>query len=100
LSPAGDPAPGSFFARGRSHICVLQTDQGEIAMGKVYVEPRPMGGDAVDHYVVEDHAGHELAKFKTQKEAVDWAKKEGHTPMVARVRRLNDKKVPDHWREL
>ena len=31
-------------------------------------------------------------------EAIDWARKNGHTPLVARVRHLNDKKTPDHWR--
>jgi hypothetical protein len=36
-----------------------------------------------------------LATFKTQHEAIDWA---GHAPLVARVRHLNDKKKPDHWR--
>ncbi len=70
-------------------------------MAKVYVEARPKGrpeGTRIDDYVVEDHANHELAAFKTQKEAIDWAKKNGHSPHVARVRHLNDKKIPDHWR--
>ena len=49
-------------------------------------------------YVVEDHADHILATTKTQQEAIDWAKNHGHTPHVARVRQLNDKKKPDHWR--
>jgi len=35
---------------------------------------------------------------KVQREAIAWAKKKGHTPLVARVRHLNDKKIPDHWR--
>ena len=30
--------------------------------------------------------------------SIDWAKKNGHAPLVARVRHLNDKKKPDHWR--
>ena len=70
-------------------------------MANVYIEPRPKGrqeGTAIDDYVVEDHADHALAEFKTQDEAIDWAKKNGHSPLVARVRHLNDKKVPDHWR--
>jgi SRSO17 transposase len=33
-----------------------------------------------------------------QAEAITWAKSEGHSPHVARVRHLNDKKIPDHWR--
>ena len=70
-------------------------------MANVYVEARPKGrqeGTRIDDYVVEDHADHVLATFSTQKEAIDWAKKAGHRPLVARVRHLNDKKNPDHWR--
>jgi hypothetical protein len=36
--------------------------------------------------------------FKTQREAIDWARKNNHSPLVARVRHLNDKKIPGHWR--
>lgn len=70
-------------------------------MPNVYVEARPKGrpeGSAVEDFVVEDHADHVLATFKTQKEAIDWSRKNNHAPLVARVRHLNDKKVPDHWR--
>ena len=70
-------------------------------MANVYVEARPKGrleGDRIDEYVVEDHADHVLATTKTQGEAIAWAKGAGHTPLVARVRHLNDKKKPDHWR--
>jgi hypothetical protein len=70
-------------------------------MTNVYVEPRPKGrpdGSPIEDYVVEDHADHVLGTFKTQHEAIDWAKGQGHTPHVARVRHLNDKKKADHWR--
>ena len=70
-------------------------------MANVYVEPRPKGrseGSPIEDYVVEDHADHVLATCKTQQEAIEWAKKQGHHPHVARVRHLNDKKKPDHWR--
>lgn len=70
-------------------------------MSVVYIEARPKGrpeGSPIDDFVVEDHANHVLAAFKTQREAIDWAKKDGHSPHVARVRHLNDKKKPDHWR--
>jgi hypothetical protein len=70
-------------------------------MPNVYVEPRPKGrkgGDPIDDYVVEDHADHVLGTFKTQREAIDWARSKGHAPLVARVRDMNDKKKPDHWR--
>ena len=36
--------------------------------------------------------------LEAQHEAIEWAKKNGHTPLVARVRHLNDKEKPDHWR--
>lgn len=69
-------------------------------MANVYVEPRPKGreGDAISHYVVEDHADSELHSAPTQQEAIDWAKRQGHSPLVARVRHLSDKKKPDQWR--
>ena len=70
-------------------------------MPNTYVEARPKGrpeGSPIDDYVVEDHADHVLHTAKTQHEAIEWAKKQGHHPLVARVRHLNDKKIPDHWR--
>ena len=70
-------------------------------MANVYIEARPKGrpeGTHIDDYVVEDHVYHTLATFKTQREAIDWAKSQGHAPHVARVRHLNETKTPDHWR--
>jgi len=70
-------------------------------MPNVYVEARPKGrpeGSPIDDYVVEDHADNVLATTRTQQDAIDWAKANGHHPLVARVRHLNDKKKPDHWR--
>ena len=69
-------------------------------MTKVYVEARPKGrdGDPITGFVVEDHADKVLHEAKTQLECVTWAKAQGYTPMIARVRHLNDKKTPDHWR--
>jgi hypothetical protein len=70
-------------------------------MTKVFIEARPKGrseGDPITDYVVEDHADHQLGIFGTQGEAIEWSKRQGHAPHVARVRHLNDKKVPDHWR--
>ncbi|OMC17176.1 hypothetical protein [Mycobacterium sp. SP-6446] len=71
-------------------------------MANVFVEPRPKGrdGDPISHYVVEDHADSVLAELDTQEEAIAWAKQQGHTPHVARVRHLNDKKKPDQWRQI
>jgi hypothetical protein len=68
-------------------------------MANVYIEPRPKGrpeGSGIDDYVVEDGADSVLKTFNTQKDAIDWAKKQGHHPLVARVRHLNNKKNPDH----
>ena len=73
----------------------------EDSMANVYVEARPKGrpeGSPIDDYVVEDHADHALGTFKTQEQAIAWSKQHGHTPHVARVRHLNDKKKPDHRR--
>ena len=73
----------------------------ESDMANVYVEARPKGrseGSPIEDYVVEDHADHVLDTFKTQREAIEWARKQGHHPHVARVRHLNDKKKADHWR--
>ena len=70
-------------------------------MAKVYVEARPKGRpehSPITDYVVEDSADKVLKTTSTQKEAIDWAKTNGHSPHVARVRHLNDKKNPDHWR--
>ena len=70
-------------------------------MATVFIEARPKGrpeGSPVTDYVVEGHADHPLETFKTQHEAIEWAKKNGHSPHVARVRHLNDKKKPDQWR--
>jgi hypothetical protein len=70
-------------------------------MANVFVEARPKGrpdNSPIDDFVVEDHADHVLHTSRTQAEAVAWAQKEGHSPLVARVRHLNDKKKPDHWR--
>jgi hypothetical protein len=71
-------------------------------MANVYVEARPKGrpeNSPIDDYVIEDHAEHILAVFKTQREAIAWAaQREGHSPLVAQVRHLNDKNKLDHWR--
>ena len=71
-------------------------------MAKVYVEARPKErdeGSPITCFVVEDDAGRVLALVKTQGEAIHWAPTRGHRPHVVRVRHLNDKAKPDHWRE-
>lgn len=67
----------------------------------VYIEARPKGrpeGSNIDDYVVEDRNDRVLATFKTQREAINWAKNVGQVPLLARVRHLNDKRSADHWR--
>ena len=69
-------------------------------MANVYVEPRPKGraeGTAIEDYAVEDRANNVLSTYRTQAEAIVWAKARGHLPLVARVRNTN-KGNPDHWR--
>jgi hypothetical protein len=70
-------------------------------MANVYIEARPKGrseGSHIADYVVEEQGDRVLETFKTQAEAITWAKSHGHSPRVARIRHLNDKKIPDHWR--
>ena len=70
-------------------------------MANVYIEARPKGrpeGSQIEDYVVEDRADHVLTTCDSQREAIDWAHKQGHSPLVARVRHLNDKDKPDYWR--
>jgi hypothetical protein len=70
-------------------------------MPNVYIEPRPKGrpeGSHIDDYVVESRQDEVLGTSKTQHEAIEWARREGHHPLVARVRHLNDKSKPDQTR--
>ena len=50
-------------------------------MGNVFIEARPKGrpeGSGTEDYVVETNADHALATFKTQYDAIEWAKKNGY----------------------
>lgn len=70
-------------------------------MATVFIQASPKGrleGDPIESYVVEDNADHLLGTFDTQQEAIAWARHNRHSPRVPRVRDLNDKKKPDHWR--
>lgn len=72
-------------------------------MAVVYVEARPKArseGSPITDYVVETANDHVLHTTSTQEAAIDWAKANGHSPHVARVRHLNDKKKPDQWRSV
>ena len=69
-------------------------------MAIVYIEARPKGreGSPITGFVAETEGDHLLGTFTPQDDASLWAKRYGHTPHVARVRHLSDKRVPDHWR--
>jgi hypothetical protein len=72
-------------------------------MTTVFIEARPKGrpeGSSIEDFVVEEKGDRVLKTFKTQAEAITWAKSEGHAAHVARVRHLNDKEKPDHWRQV
>jgi hypothetical protein len=82
-------------------VAKVAANPGREVMTTVFIEARPKGrreGTAIVDYVVEEQGDRFLKAFKTQAEAITWAKSEGHSPHVARVRHLNDKKIPDHWR--
>jgi hypothetical protein len=83
--------PTSAVLRAFRPVCVIK--QGQLPFMRMadalppgawrQIEPRPKGrpeGSPVDDYVVEDHADHVLETFKTQIEAIDWAKSQGHAP--------------------
>jgi hypothetical protein len=64
-------------------------------MASIYIEPRPKGrpeGSPIEDYIAEDHADHVLVSFKTQHEAIEWAKGQGHAPHLARVRHQTTRK--------
>lgn len=70
-------------------------------MTAAFVEHRPLASDpraGTTHHVVIAN-GREVAQFKTQKEAAEWAKAQGYQPIhVARERHLQNRDRPDHWR--
>lgn len=70
-------------------------------MANVFIEARPKGrpeGSPITDYVIEDGEGQVINVQTIQRHAVLWAKKRGFHPLIARVRHLNDKSIPDHWR--
>jgi hypothetical protein len=68
----------------------------------VFIEPRPKGcpeGSLIEDYAVETSASNVLSTFATQRNAIDWAKEQGYTPLVARVRDTH-KGNRDHWQRV
>ena len=72
-------------------------------MAAAYVEHRPRSTDpdaTVKHYVVIVNGKEEGGEFSTQKAAKEYACKNGYDPVhVARVRHLQDRDQPAHWRK-
>lgn len=70
-------------------------------MTAAYIEHRPKSSDpnaSTSHYVIVVN-GKETGNFKTQKTAKDKACADGYRPVhVARVRHLQDRDQPAHWR--
>lgn len=70
-------------------------------MTAAFVEHRPKSTDSTastSHYVIVVD-GKEQGNFKTQAAAKDNACASGHRPVhVARVRHLQDRAQPAHWR--
>ena len=65
-------------------------------MARVFVEARPKGrpeSSVLSRTTsLKTPCGHHvLQTFKTQHEAIEWAKRTGHTPSRRSVRHLNDK---------
>ena len=61
--------------------------QGREVVATVFIEAGPKGrpeGSAIEDYVVEEQGDRVLKTFKTQGEAIIWAKSEGHPPRSAR----------------
>ena len=86
---------GAVKARGNSGLLMRKTNTPTHTIAKGSPPMARPQGDPIDDYVVEDR-DHVLATFKTQELAIAWARKQGHQPLVARVRHLNDQNAPDH----
>jgi hypothetical protein len=70
-------------------------ERGRTSMPNLYIEARPKNRpehDPITDYVVEDAGDKVLQTFRTQAEAITWAKAQGHHPLVARVRHRDNNK--------
>ena len=68
-------------------------------MANVYIEPRPKGREGpIEDYVVEGSRRQRAGHVQNPGRGIKWAFSYGHTPLVARVQTLNDKKKPNHCR--
>jgi hypothetical protein len=70
---------------------------------KVYIEPKPKARietEPVNHYEIEKDGGDSVdnRRYRTQQEALESGKKQGHKPILCARVRVTDKGNPDHWR--
>ncbi len=70
---------------------------------KVYIESKPKGrneSDKIDHYEIEKDGGQSVddKKYATQTAAHQFAKQQGHHPILCARVRVTFKGNPDHWR--
>ena len=72
-------------------------------MTPAFIEHRPYASSEqapTSHYVIVANGKETGETFPTQTEAKNAACKRGYRPVhVARVRHLQDRNVPDHWRK-
>jgi hypothetical protein len=87
----------SYWTCGRSRHC-LTAGRLRCRMLRKGAPERQARGEFGRRLRRRGSRGPRADAFKTQREAIDWARKNNHSPLVARVRHLNDKKIPGHWR--
>lgn len=70
-------------------------------MSNVYIEARPRApieSAGIEHFVVEGQRGDLLQTFSTLRQAVHWARDNGHAPLVPYDEERNDKAQREQWR--
>lgn len=67
-------------------------------VANVFVVSRRMesGNPGLDLYVVKDRADRFLGLFRTEQDAVKWARAMGHSPLVVRSGLLDARETPEH----
>jgi hypothetical protein len=82
--------------------CLVSLPKIILYMSAAYIEHRPRSTDereATTHYVIVVD-GRDIGPYDTQKKPKDAACAKGYDPVhVARVRHLQDRDKPDHWRK-
>lgn len=67
-------------------------------MASVFVALRRIepGSAGLQMYVVKDRSDQFLGLFRTEQDAINWAKAMGHSPLVVRNVLSNEKKSAEH----